>query len=177
MPPDVSCARYYGGQVERNVVTPIDITWVDAIRFRVVAGTAIDWHVTLGTSFAIRLLNIIASVIPERSWQIPAVLQAMGVVAKATLGTGRLNLIGRTPNGHRFIGTPRRLWSIESSHAIVDGVNIGPAGPLVMQASLGEFWLPQRGLLASVRARLEQPVNSSIPSSFTNRNRQQGGCV
>jgi hypothetical protein len=83
----------------------------------------------------------------------------MGVVARATLGTGRLNLMGRTPNGHRFIGTPRRLWLIESSHAVVNGVNVGPAGPLVSQASLGDFLLPQRGLFAIARARVEQPVN------------------
>jgi hypothetical protein len=124
--PDLSCARYFGGQVTRNVVTPIDIAWVDSMRFRVVVGTAIEWHVALGTSLTTRLLNTIAEVIPERAWQMPAVLQLMGVAARVALGTGRLNLTGLTPNGHRFIGNPRRLWLIESSHAVVDGVSVGP---------------------------------------------------
>lgn len=87
------------------------------------------------------------------------VVSVMGVAAKATLGTGRLNLTGLTPNGHRFIANPRRLWLIESSRAVVDGVSVGPAGPLVSQASLGDLLLPQRGLFAVARARLEQPLN------------------
>ena len=157
--PDLSCARYFGGQVERNVVTLIDITWVDSMRFRVVVGTAIEWHVALGTSLTIQLLNTVAGVIPERAWQMPAVLRLMGVAARATLGTGQLNLTGLTPNGHRFIANPRRLWSIESSHAAVDGVSVGPAGPLADQASLGDLLLPQSGLFAIARARLEQPLN------------------
>jgi len=157
--PDLSCARYFGGQVERNVVTPIDIAWVDSMRFRIVVGTAIEWHVALGTSLTTQLLNTVAGVIPERAWQMPAVLRLMGVAAKATLGTGRLNLTGLTPNGHRFIANPRRLWLIESSHAVVDGVSVGPMGPLANQTSLGDLLLPQRGLFAIAQARLEIPLN------------------
>ena len=89
----------------------------------------------------------------------PAVLRLMGAAARATLGTGRLNHTGLTPNGHRFIANHRRLWLIESSHAVVDGVSVGPAGPLAKQASLGDLMLPQRGLFAVARVRLEQSVN------------------
>jgi hypothetical protein len=157
VPPEASCARYFGGAVKRNVVTPIDIAWVDSMRFTVFAGTAIRWHVTLGSSLATRLLNTLAGVIREQSWRKPAVLRLMGAAARATLGTGRLNLTGLTPNGHRFIGAPRQWWLIESSHAVVDGVRLGRAGPLVNQASLGDFLLPQRGLFAVDRTRFEQP--------------------
>ena len=157
VPPEASCARYFGGEVERNVVTPIDIAWVDSMRFKVFVGTAIRWHVTLRTSLATRLLNTLAGVIREHAWKKPAVLRFIGVTATAALGTGRLNLTGFTPNGHRFIGAPRQWWLIESSHAVVDGVRLGPAGPLVNQASLGDFLLPQRGLFAVDRTRFEQP--------------------
>lgn len=129
------------------------------MRFRVVVGTASDWQVALGTSLRTQLLNTVAGVIAERAWQVPAVLRLMGVAAKATLGTGRLNLTGLTPNGHRFIANPRRLWLIESSHAVVDGVSVGPTGPLANQASVGDLLLPQRGLFAVARVRLEQPLN------------------
>ena len=156
VPPEASCARYFGGEVARNVVTAIDIAWVDSMRFKVLVGTAIRWHVTLGTSLATRLLNTLAGVIREHSWQRPAVLRLMGVAARATLGTGRLNLTGLTPNGYRFIGAPRRWWLIESSYAVVDGVRLGPTGRLVDQASLGDFLLPQRGLFAVDRTRFEQ---------------------
>jgi hypothetical protein len=156
--PDLSCARYFGGQVERNVVTRIDIEWVDAMQFRVVVGEAIEWHVGLGTSPTTRLLNAVAGAIPERSWQMPTVLRLMGVAAAATLGAGRLTLTGLTPNGHRFISNPRRFWLIESSHAVVDDVSLGPPGLLPSQPSLGDFLMPRRGLFALARLRLEQPL-------------------
>jgi hypothetical protein len=159
VPPEVSCARYFGGEVERNVVTSADIAWGDSMSFTVFVGTAIRWHVTLGTSLATRLLNTFAGVIPEQAWKRPAVLRLMGVAARATLGTGRLNLTGLTPNGYRFVGAPRRLWLIESSHAVVDGVSLGPVGPLVDQASLGDFLLPQTGLFAVGGSRFEQSLN------------------
>jgi hypothetical protein len=157
--PDLSCARYFGGQVRRNVVTPIEIAWADSTRFRVVVGDTIEWHVALGTSLATWLLNAIAGAIPERVWQMPAVLRLMGVAARVTLNAGPLNLTGQTPNGHRFIANPRRLWLIKSSHAIVEGVNLGPVGPLPIQASLGDLLLPQRGVFALARSYFERPLN------------------
>jgi hypothetical protein len=127
--------------------------------FTVFVGTAIRWHVTLGTSLATRLLNTFAGVIPEHAWKRPAVLLLMGVAARATLRTGRLNLTGLTPNGYRFVAAPRRLWPIASSHAVVDGVSLGPVGPLVNQASLGDFLLPQTGLFAVGGSRFEQSLD------------------
>ena len=155
--PELSCARYFGGQVDRNVVTSIDIEWLDPMRFRVVGGAALEWHVALGASLRTRALNLVAGAIPERAWQMPAFLRLLGLTAKAALGTGRLNLTGLTPNGHRFIANPRRLWLIESSHAVVDGEHIGPAGPLTEQAALGDLLIPQKGVFAVARARFEQP--------------------
>ena len=165
--PDLSCARYFGGQVERNVVTPIDIAWADSMRFRVAVGNLIEWHVALGTSAATWLLNTVARAIPELAWQSPAVLRLMGDAAKVTLGTGRMNFTGLTPNGHRFIGNPRRVWLIESSHALVQGVSVGPLGPLADQASLGDLLLPQRGLFVVARTRLEQPLKREVPRRLT----------
>jgi hypothetical protein len=157
--PDLSCSRYFGGQVERNVVASIDIAWVDSMRFRVVVGNVIEWPVVLGTSVTTRLLNTVAGAIPERAWQSPAVLRVMGAVVEATLGTGRMNFTGQTPNGHRYIANPRQVWLIESSHALIDGVSVGRVGPLGDQASVGDLLLPQRGLFVVARTRLEQPVN------------------
>jgi len=170
--PDVSCARYIGRQVAENVVTPINISWTDSVRFRVVVGTAIGWDVTLAPSLTTWLLNTIAATIPERGWQRPAVLRLMGGAATATLGAGRLNLVGVAPNGHRFFAIPQRLWLIESSEAVVHGVSVGPAGPLAAQASLGDLLLPQRGLFAIARTRFEQAVNRE-----GTRGRRAGPCV
>jgi hypothetical protein len=168
VPPEVSCARYFGGEVARNVVTPIDIEWVDSMRFHVFVGTAVRWHVTLGTSLATRLLNTLAGAIREHPSKQPAVHRLMGLAARATLGTGRLNVTGLTPNGYRFVGAPRQWWVIESSDAVVDGVRLGPAGPLVQQATLGDFRLPQRGLFAVDRTRFEPPPPNR-PGPFGSR--------
>jgi hypothetical protein len=157
--PDLSCARYFGAQVERNVVAPIDIAWVDSTRFRVVVGATIEWHVALSTSLATWTLNAVARAIPERAWHRPVVRRFMGVAARVTLNTGPLNLTGRTPNGHRFIANPRQLWLIESSHAVVDGVSVGPTGPLATPACLGDLLLPRRGLVTVARFHFERPLN------------------
>jgi hypothetical protein len=158
--PDLSCARYFGEQVDRNVVTPIDIVWVNSMRFRVVVGTAVEWHVWLGTSLTTRLLNAVATAIPERAWQVPRVLRLLGVAARVMLGTGRLNLTGLTPNGQRFIANLGRLRVIESSQAVVDGVDVGPVGPLANQAPFRDFLLPQRGLFVVARTRFEQAIRA-----------------
>ena len=81
-------------------------------------------------------------------------LRLMGVAARVVLGAGRVNLTGRTPNNQRFIANPRMLWSIAATRAIVDGIDIGAAGPIAGQASLGDFVIPQRGLFAVARTRL-----------------------
>ena len=72
-----------------------------------------------------------------------------------------MNLAGKTPNGHEFIANPQRLWLIDSSHAILNGLDLGPAGALARQARLSDFFIPQRGLFAVARAFLETPRQTS----------------
>ena len=84
-------------------------------------------------------------------------LNAMGAAARLALGTGRMNLAGKTPNDYEFVANPQRVWLVESSRAIVNGVDLGPAGALPQQARLGEFLIPQRGLFAVARAFMRTP--------------------
>jgi hypothetical protein len=62
--PDLSCPRYFGGRVERNVVTAIDITWVDSMRFRVVV------HVIAlaEARFAVTAIDTCAELLQEATW-------------------------------------------------------------------------------------------------------------
>jgi hypothetical protein len=146
--PDLACARYFGRQIRRNVVSNIDIEWLDSMRLRVLVGTRIEWDITLRSSLPTRVLNAFAQAVPEPWWQVPRVLRMMGKMAGAVLGAGRINLTGRTPNNQRFAATARVLWSIASTRAVLDGADLGPAGPVAEQASLGDFLIPQRGLFA-----------------------------
>jgi hypothetical protein len=154
--PDCSCARYFGAQVHRNVVTPINLDWTTPWTLRVQIGVELRWQVTLHSSPMTRLFNTIAPLIPERLWRMPAMLRGVGLGADAAFGTDRMNLTGRTPNGHRFVMNPRQLWLIDASTAHVSGHNVGPPGALEEQAALEDMRLPQRGLFAVTSVRLER---------------------
>jgi len=44
---------------------------------------------------------------------------------------------------------------VHTLRAVVDGVDLGPDGPLSEQTRFGDFWLPQRALFATVQAWFE----------------------
>jgi len=129
--PDCSCARYFGGQVDRNVLTPIELAWAAPCALRVSIAERLTWQLQMGSS--------------------------PGLAVDAAFGTGHVNLRGRTPNGHRFVMSPRQLWIVEASMAHMSGHSIGPPGPLEEPATLGDMRIPQRGLFAVLTLRLVRP--------------------
>ena len=135
--PDCSCARYFGGQVDRNVVTPIELWWATPWALRVRIGMELRWQLTLRSSPMTRLL-----------WRMLTLPRDMGLAADAAFGTTRMTLTGRTPNGHRLRMNSSRLWLIDASTARVGGHDLGPLGPLEKQAALEDVLIPQRGLFA-----------------------------
>jgi hypothetical protein len=156
--PEQGCSRYFGNEVEKDVVMPIQIEWLGAAQFLVVAGSAITWEVTLAESRVSRAMNTAARLVPESWWRKPSLLSAMGAASRFVLGTGRINLTGRTPNGHEFVANPRQVWPVNGSRAITRGVDAGAPGPLAEQARLRDFLIPQRGVFAVVRAFLKADV-------------------
>ena len=157
VPPEQGCSRYFGGEIKQNVVGPIDIVWTGPAQFRVLIGDTIRWEVTLTESLLSRLMNAAARLVPEKWWQTRMTLKVMGTAARMVLGTGKMNLAGKTPNGHEFIANPQRVWLVDSSRAVVNQLELGPVGPLNQQASLNEFLIPQRGVFAVASAFLEAP--------------------
>jgi hypothetical protein len=103
--------------------------------------------------------------LPASAWRVPIVLRSAGLAADTVFGTGRIHRTGRTPNGHRFVMHPRQLWLIDASTAHVSGHDLGPPGPLVAQAALGDMRLPQRGLFAVTSVRFEQPARRTAPAT------------
>jgi uncharacterized membrane protein YbaN (DUF454 family) len=156
VPPEQGCSRYFGGEIHRNIVTPIEIMWSSPTQFRVRAGEALDWTVTLTESAMSRMMNAGARAVPESWWQKAAMLKAMGHAARFLLGTGRMNLAGTTPNGYEFVANPQRVWLIDYSRAVIDHTETGPIGPLTRQAHLNDFLIPQRGVFAIARAFMTQ---------------------
>jgi len=148
-------------------VAPIDIVWTDAARFSVVITDALEWEVTLTESSMSRMMNAFALLVPDTWWQTKMMLRAMGYTARIALATGRLNLLGTTPNGQRFIANPQRVWLIDSSRAVIRGADAGPVGPLNLQASLNDFLIPQRGVFAVTRAFLQQQPETTASWAVT----------
>lgn len=161
--PEHGCSRYFGREIERDVVAPIRVEWLGPARFVVLVEEAVTWEVTLAETVASRLLNTAARLLPEGWWRKRLMLSVMGTAPRLALGTGRMNLTGHTPNGHVFVANPRQVWLVKSSRAFIRGMDAGPLGPLAEQARLGDFLIPQRGVFAVVRAFLGTPA--SVPAS------------
>src|SRR6266540_4594335 len=92
--------------------------------------------------------NGMGRLMPEPLWRNSLVLDIMSRFAGFALGTGRLRMRGRAPNGQSFIANPRLIWTIPRATATLAGVDLGPLGPVPQQATLGDFAIPQRGILA-----------------------------
>jgi hypothetical protein len=162
VPPELGCSRYFGADVRRNVVGPIDLEWTGPANFRVRIGEVLDWEMTLSESLLSRLMNTAARLVPETWWRIAAPLKLMGFAARMLLGTGKMNLSGETPNGQQFIANPQRIWLIDSSRAAVSRIDLGPLGPLHEQARLNEFLIPQRGVFAVARSFVAARTQGNI---------------
>ena len=165
--PERSCSLYFGRQGERNVHAHVHIEWNGPRRFRAVVGGSrlLIWEVALTETVRTRMMNAIGSLIPDSWWPSRFVLRVTGLVAQLVLRTGRLNLSGRTPNGQLFIANPRRIWLVKSSRAVINGVDLGPVGPLATQARLNDFLIPQKGLFAVARGFMETPPSSRLAPS------------
>ena len=154
--PEHTCPRYFSRAVARTVATPIDIYWSSARTFRVTTHEgSVDWYVEISRTVATRIMTAMGALMPARLWRSPAILSLMQPVAGRVLGVGRVGLHGRAPNGQWFAVNPRRLWVVADSHATVNGEDVGVPGPLAEQASLGDFWIPQRGIVAVGEAVFE----------------------
>lgn len=127
-----------------------------------------EWEITLEATTSTRLMNAVGRLLPNAAWHSPAVLRAMGFAAGPLLGAGRVGLQGRVPNGQHFIANPRALWVIVDSHARLAGEDFGPPGPVHPQARLGDFWVPQRGILAIGQSYFD-PFDPARHSSKTSR--------
>jgi hypothetical protein len=157
VPAEQACARYFGPQLRRSLNRPIEVRWTgpDAFSVEVDDGRALEWNVALSEPPAIRAMNAMASLMPDALWHNELALRTMGAMARRLLGTGQMALAGRAPSGQRFVANPIMAWTISSSRARIEGVDVGEPGPLAEQEHLGDFWIPQRGLFVIGRAFFE----------------------
>lgn len=155
---DQGCARYFSNALGETRTVDIEISWPAGSTLRVVAPEVdLEWTANLATTPATRFLNGVGRAMPDRMWRARAVLKAMAPIAGAALRAGRLGMVGTSPNGQEFVTNPLRVWVIDESSARLGAEEFGPPGPLPDQASLGDFWIPQRGIFAIGRAFFAAP--------------------
>jgi hypothetical protein len=149
--PRYTCPRAFGPQIDDAPTVPIAVEWMDSDRFAidiVTEGTRLHWEIRLSENAVTRALNAAASILPRFLRHRPVPLAVIGRAAGSLLRAGRVRLTGTVPSRQDFFADLRRIWLIEGSTAVIDGVDLGEPGPLSEQAHLADFWLPQRGLFA-----------------------------
>lgn len=163
-----SCSRFFGNAVAESRYTPIMIDWTGPRSLSVRIAGEMEWDLTLKSTLVTRLMTGLGSLLPEALWHSERVLSAMGVMASVLLGAGKLRLAGTAPNGQRFIANPRLIWIIRESRAVIKGEDLGALGPVSPQAWLGDFAIPNRGILAFGNAAFE-PFDEARHLAATSR--------
>ena len=143
--PEASCPRFFGAAVDTVVRAPITLDWSGPAHLDVTAGP-LRWSMELTTTPATAAMTAMARMMPAGAWESRALLAAMSRCVRPVLSAGRIRLVGSVPNGQWFEAAPRVLFAVARSTASLDGIDLGPLGPLPRQTHLGDFWLPQRGL-------------------------------
>lgn len=111
------------------------------------------------------MMTTMAGAMTQAAWNNDTILAAMGPMAKAVLGTGRMRLHGLTPNGPAFKAAPLQVWRVVGGHARLDGEDLGEIAPLAKQEMLADFWLPQVGVFFVGRASFTPALAGTTASA------------
>ncbi|MEO7006086.1 MAG: hypothetical protein ABI275_02980 [Terrimesophilobacter sp.] len=154
--PEFSCPRFFSSATAFPARTcAIEKSWSDSRTLTVTVPGAISWTLTIGGTGATRLMTAAGSMLSEGAWSDQTLLAAMSRIAGPVLSVGTVRLTGRVPNGQHFQFAPKRIWSIVSSSATINGKDAGAPGRLSRQTRMSDFWLPQHGIFAVGTARFE----------------------
>lgn len=165
LPAHLGCPRFFGLSLAGAVETDVEITWPGPFELSVsVPGADLSWVIKVEPTPSTRIMNSAARLLPERAWRNRTVLSMVARVAGPLLGVGHVGLHGLAPNGQHFIANPRQLWMVTRSSANSAGEDFGLPRPLDVQARLGDFWIPQRGILA-IGESLFEPFDPSRHSA------------
>jgi len=146
-PGQQSCARYFSSATPNDAVQcDIDVAWTGPQSVHIDIPGRLQWTVELQSTRATRVMSKISGRLSEPTWTNPVMLRRLSRVARRTLDIGDVRLTGRAPNGQCYSMAPKQVWMVADSRALVHGRDLGPSGPLLRQARLGDFLMPQRGI-------------------------------
>jgi hypothetical protein len=145
--PELSCPRFIGAATTRTVQTPIEVQWTGPQTLDVrVPAADLAWKMALRSTPVTRMMNAMMAVMPGPMYRSNLVLSMMSLMSTIFLRAGQIRLRGAMPNRQWYQAGPRKIWMIREAQASIGGRDLGPLGPLVEQARLGDFSLPQQGL-------------------------------
>ena len=107
-PPQLACTRYFGSAVSQYLNGEINISWMGPWDFSVeIAGDyEVHWQVSLGKTLTTQFSNALGGLIPDFLWRRQGFLKSLEYLGGLFMGSGRVSLTGRLPNGQRFISIP-----------------------------------------------------------------------
>jgi hypothetical protein len=145
---DTACPRYYGAACERTDFARFNLTWTGPMSLRIeVERPSIQWTLTAIETPTLSFLNSVSASLPLGTWRPPALIRAREAMAR-WLGMGNIQMAGTMPNGQWGILMPQRMYFIEESKAVIDGVDLGAPARLDETPKIGAIPLPARGVLA-----------------------------
>ncbi|TPG29581.1 hypothetical protein [Mycolicibacterium hodleri] len=153
--PEQSCARYFASDSAQTLNTEIEIHWDGPTSFRVSVPGLLEWRLELAGTPATLLMSALGRRLPAAAGRGESLRRMMARTAGPMLGAGRMGMAGTAPNGQRFAAAPWMIWTVSRSTATLRGADLGSPLPLLRQAQLGDFWLPQRGLFALANVAFE----------------------
>jgi len=165
-PKGCACTRYYGAACALTGHAQIDVPWIGPATVRIsMDKPSVDWTFTATSDWRFDLVNAVNGRLPLGTWRSRTLVAARERAAKVLLGLGDLQFHGVTPSGHVGTLMPDQIYAIETSHAVVDGVDLGHPISLRENPRIGSLPLPSRGVLAIGQAMWQIPDLSAIDSS------------
>jgi hypothetical protein len=146
---ETACPRYYGPACARTGFARIDLEWTGPAALHVtVDDPNLDWRLSVSEPPLLRLLNVLSRRMPMWTWRRGPLLRAREVLAQHILHLGDIRLSGTMPSGHVGVLMPQRMYLINESSAVLDGVDLGRPTLVTPNPRIGDVPLPARGVLA-----------------------------
>ena len=163
--PGMSCPRYFGKAIQRVVLQGMELSWDGSLEVSLrIPEVRLQWGMRLARDASTVGLSAGGRLLPGPLWEREKVVSALERLGGWMLGLGKMSLKGTAPNGQRFWMAPRVLWRVAASAAVLDGEDLGMLGPLPKQVRLGDFWIPNRGILAFGETGFDALDPGAIPA-------------
>jgi hypothetical protein len=146
---DTACPRYYGPACQHVGYASIRLEWTGPASLRVTMDRpALEWTVTARQTPSLAVMNAVSPRLPLSSWRPRSLLRAREVMAKRAFGLGDIKMSGTMPSGHEGVLMPERMYLIDESSAVLDGIDLGHPTRVAPNPTIGSVPLPARGVLA-----------------------------